>query len=837
MSFTVSMRIAADARQAVRELDATAEGTRRVEGAARVAGRAGAAMGAAMVAAAGLALRAFADVERQIRTTEQLIRATGGAAGRTIEQIERQARSVGLATLASTGEVRAAAAQLLTFRSIAGQTFDEVLSLSQDLAATGFGTLSSSAVQLAKALEDPEQGLAALRRVGVSFSAAQIEMIRVMQDTGRAAEAQALILAQVRRQVGGAGEAAARGTLAGAGDTLTEELRLLREEMGRVISESVRLPAVLEQMARGVARIREDLFPPDRVAAFEISSEIADLEADRRRMSALAASLRGAGDPFPARQAEGLEARLREIEARIAARQADLAAVEGRLGAARENEDEAARNAAEAAAEAARERFEAVRGSIEQEIAALQRGEVAQAQFEATRKAGVAEGTAEAAVLETLVQRRFDEAEAQAAAMRAAEDAANEARRQEQAVRDLSASLDLELQLMFVADPVQREMIRLRNEHGAAIDGEAIAIRNKLEAMEAERLAQRQGNVLDSLREREEIARLPDRDAFVRRQLRAADVQDPQSDIGRQIAAQAARTFDSERSRQGGGGRSAETREAERQAEAIERVFARLRDERDLLLETDPIQREMIRLRGQLTGATAEQTREIEAEIAANLRLDETLEAQRAIFEGVGQAAFDFLDGVVFRGEKAEDVLKNLLSTLLRTVAQGALLGQGPLASFFGDGGGLIGDILGGAVKAAGGGRVSGPGGPRDDRIPALLSDGEFVVNAASAARSLPLLEAINSGRGLTRLAAGGRVGGPGFAPPGGRGGAGGGGAGGGPERLMVDLRLSGDLDARIEASSERVAARVTREGIDRFSDSVLPIRQREIDRVGGVLG
>lgn len=45
----------------------------------------------------------------------------------------------------------------------------------------------------------------------------------------------------------------------------------------------------------------------------------------------------------------------------------------------------------------------------------------------------------------------------------------------------------------------------------------------------------------------------------------------------------------------------------------------------------------------------------------------------------------------------------------------------------------------------ASGGHVTGPGGPRDDRIPAMLSNGEFVVNAAATSRHLDLLHAINS--------------------------------------------------------------------------------------------
>lgn len=55
----------------------------------------------------------------------------------------------------------------------------------------------------------------------------------------------------------------------------------------------------------------------------------------------------------------------------------------------------------------------------------------------------------------------------------------------------------------------------------------------------------------------------------------------------------------------------------------------------------------------------------------------------------------------------------------------------------------------------ADGGHVRGPGGPRDDRIPAWLSNGEFVVNAGATARHRALLEAINA----RRYADGGAVG------------------------------------------------------------------------------
>lgn len=64
---------------------------------------------------------------------------------------------------------------------------------------------------------------------------------------------------------------------------------------------------------------------------------------------------------------------------------------------------------------------------------------------------------------------------------------------------------------------------------------------------------------------------------------------------------------------------------------------------------------------------------------------------------------------------------------------------------------GVVNPGHGRALAKAQGGPVTGPGGPRDDRIPAWLSNGEYVVNAHATARHRGLLEAINSGRGYAR--------------------------------------------------------------------------------------
>lgn len=48
-------------------------------------------------------------------------------------------------------------------------------------------------------------------------------------------------------------------------------------------------------------------------------------------------------------------------------------------------------------------------------------------------------------------------------------------------------------------------------------------------------------------------------------------------------------------------------------------------------------------------------------------------------------------------------------------------------------------------AKQADGGLIIGSGGPREDRVPILASNGEFVVNAASTRRNLPLLMSLNA--------------------------------------------------------------------------------------------
>src|SRR5512134_681059 len=223
-----------------------------VGGALGALGPVGLAAGAALaVVTAGMVagLREAAEAERSYRRLEAVLKATGHASGLTGQQIVDFADDIERSTLATSEAVQEAAAVLATFRSVSGETFTRTLALAQDMATVFGQDLSSAAMQLGKALQDPEQGLNALRRVGISFSASQRELIQTLMDTGQTAEAQRVILAELERQVGGAGAAEAGG-LTGATNRLSDAWGNFLEQLGQTSGVSAFVQETLGMLAR-----------------------------------------------------------------------------------------------------------------------------------------------------------------------------------------------------------------------------------------------------------------------------------------------------------------------------------------------------------------------------------------------------------------------------------------------------------------------------------------------------------------------------------------------------------------------------------------------------------
>jgi len=221
----------------------------RINALGAAVGRAGPLLTGLGVVVAGLtialkkAINAAAQYNRELNRLEGITKATGFSAGLSAASINKFAKELGESTLTSASAAREAAGIIATFKSISGDTFKETLSLAQDLSEAGFGSLRQTSLQLSKALEEPIEGLNALRRSGVSFSTQQKEMIKGFVEGGNKAAAQAEILKVVNAQVGGTGVAAAQG-LAGAMDTLGERIQRAWEHLGNTLPAKAAAKAI-----------------------------------------------------------------------------------------------------------------------------------------------------------------------------------------------------------------------------------------------------------------------------------------------------------------------------------------------------------------------------------------------------------------------------------------------------------------------------------------------------------------------------------------------------------------------------------------------------------------
>lgn len=211
-------------------------------------------IGARAVAIGAVAVAAFSRISGAIRQSiteavnlarrqeeaearvESLVRTTGMAAGFTARELRNMASEMQAMTRFGDESILEAQAKLLTFRSVAEDNFQGALMAAMDLAEAGFGSLEQNITQLGRALEDPIQGLSALRRSGVSFTEAQQDQIKALVESNQLYEAQALILGAVRDQVGGTAQAMAQ-TASGAVDQLNNAVGDLKENLGAIILE------------------------------------------------------------------------------------------------------------------------------------------------------------------------------------------------------------------------------------------------------------------------------------------------------------------------------------------------------------------------------------------------------------------------------------------------------------------------------------------------------------------------------------------------------------------------------------------------------------------------
>lgn len=186
---------------------------------------------AAITTGAIKALIAGAQFEKQMFRISKQIEITGHSAGVSAMEIEAYTRALGENTLASAVEARDAASSLLVYKNITGGLHEEILKLGQDMTAVLGGSLTSNVKKIARAFDNPRQGLETLSRTVLSLDDDMRKNIQTMFESGNVAGAQSLIFEQLRSKLGGAGQGEAAG-LSGAVDTLGERWTNMLELIG-----------------------------------------------------------------------------------------------------------------------------------------------------------------------------------------------------------------------------------------------------------------------------------------------------------------------------------------------------------------------------------------------------------------------------------------------------------------------------------------------------------------------------------------------------------------------------------------------------------------------------
>jgi hypothetical protein len=180
------------------------------------------------------AVQGYVEQEKAVFKLEAILKSTGNAVGMTSKQLQQLAGNMQSLTGIEDDVIINSEAIMLTFTSIGKEVFPEAIRTAADLSAALGQDMQSSVIQLGKALNDPIQGVTALRRVGVSFSQSQLDLIRRLQETGDVLGAQKVVLAELEKEFGGVAEAMGQ-TTAGKLERIKRSFEEITDTIGKML--------------------------------------------------------------------------------------------------------------------------------------------------------------------------------------------------------------------------------------------------------------------------------------------------------------------------------------------------------------------------------------------------------------------------------------------------------------------------------------------------------------------------------------------------------------------------------------------------------------------------
>lgn len=190
--------------------------------------------GAAAVAAAAIAaIVAAANAASTNLKTDQMVRATGQAAGWSTEQLKHMQEQLRKNSSFSNTDIAGAQQALLKHPNIKGEQFDKALKTSADLAAVFGQELPAAAAELGSVLADPIKAAdGALEKYGVLLNQVQQGEIRNAMAARDWAKAQEIVLGHLNKYKGAAEEASRTGV--GGFEKLKNSLGAALQKIGGI---------------------------------------------------------------------------------------------------------------------------------------------------------------------------------------------------------------------------------------------------------------------------------------------------------------------------------------------------------------------------------------------------------------------------------------------------------------------------------------------------------------------------------------------------------------------------------------------------------------------------
>ena len=175
---------------------------------------------------------AFDKLESSVAQVNASLASTKGVAGMAFEDVNKSAKELSANTLFGRSSILDMQSVLLTFPSVTKDVFPSASAAILDMATKLKTGPTEAAIQLGKALQDPEKGITALHRVGVNTD----ELKKKFETVTDTLQRQKLIIAELNTEFGGSAKAAAN-TDEGKIEMAKKQWGSIKLEIGEIVSK------------------------------------------------------------------------------------------------------------------------------------------------------------------------------------------------------------------------------------------------------------------------------------------------------------------------------------------------------------------------------------------------------------------------------------------------------------------------------------------------------------------------------------------------------------------------------------------------------------------------